>query len=160
MLDELEQYDRKQNLEFHGVPFKDNEAVTQIILDLVNKLGVDLKEKGISIPHRLFQRQRPSRTRNCETMKHLFRSRQKRNEVYANRLKAKDISEFPIDNMENLYVNKNLTQRRKRLFWLTKQKVEDLDNKFIWTSNGQICQRKNENSEKVLVRIERDLDKL
>ena len=58
-LDEVEEYDRRQNLEFQGVPFKDNEDVTHITLDLVNKLGVDLKEKDISIAHRLFQRQRP-----------------------------------------------------------------------------------------------------
>ena len=40
-LDELEQYDKRQNLESQGVPFKDDENVTDITLDLVNKLGVD-----------------------------------------------------------------------------------------------------------------------
>ena len=49
-------------------------------------------------------------------------SREKRNEIYANRFKAKDIEGFSIADMKKLCVNKNLKQRRKRLFWNTKQK--------------------------------------
>ena len=37
-LDELEKYDRRQNLEFAGVPLTKNEDVTLITLDLVEKL--------------------------------------------------------------------------------------------------------------------------
>ena len=34
-------------------PFKDNEDVKHLTLDLVNKLGIDLNEKDVSIAHRL-----------------------------------------------------------------------------------------------------------
>ena len=37
-LDELEKYDRRQNLKFEGVPLTKNEDVTLITLDLVEKL--------------------------------------------------------------------------------------------------------------------------
>ena len=37
-----------------------------------------------------------------------------------NRFKAKNISEFRVVNMTYLYINENLTQRRKHLFWQTK----------------------------------------
>ena len=48
------------------------------------------------------------------------------NEFYVSRSKAKDITELPVDDMGHLYLNENLTQRRKRFFWLTKQKVIEL----------------------------------
>ena len=121
-MDELEQYDRRQNLEFQGVPLTEKEDATQIILDLSEKLEVSLKKDDISIAHRLPQRQRPGRTRSSSIKRHptiivRFVSRLIRNQVYANRYKAKYIKDFPVEGMEKLYVNENLTQRRKKLLW-------------------------------------------
>ena len=53
---ELEQYDRRQNLELVGVPYEKNKDVTQIALDLAGAIGVDLVEEDISIAHRLPQK--------------------------------------------------------------------------------------------------------
>ena len=47
------------------------------------------------------------------------------------------ILRFPVDGMEKLFINENLTQRRKRLFWNTKQKAKELGYEFFWTQNGQ-----------------------
>jgi len=76
--------------------------VTQITLDLVKSLSVEIDEKDISIAHRFPKKQRVRRTRsNTAANKHptiivRFVSRMKRNEVYANRFKAKDIEEFQL----------------------------------------------------------------
>ena len=43
-IDEIEQYNRRQNLELQGVPVRKDEDVTQITLDLMSKLDVDIKE--------------------------------------------------------------------------------------------------------------------
>ena len=51
-LDEVEQYDRRQNLEFAQVPYHKGENVTQIVLDLASKLEVKLGNEGISIAYR------------------------------------------------------------------------------------------------------------
>ena len=61
--------------------------------------------------------------------------------------------------MNHLFINKNLTQR-KHLFWQAKQKVKELNNEYIWTNNGQIFERKNENEDKILVKTENDSNKL
>ena len=50
--------------------------------------------------------------------------------MYSNRMKAKDNSDFPVHGMKKLYVNETLIQRRKRRFWLAKQKPKELDYKF------------------------------
>ena len=62
--------------------------------------------------------------------------------------------------MEKVFINENLTQRRKRLFWNTKQKAKELGYKFFWTHNGQIYTRKDEESEKNYIRTESDLEQL
>ena len=51
-IDELKQYDRRQNLELQGSPMTENEDVMQITLYLIKKLDVDIEE-DISIAHRL-----------------------------------------------------------------------------------------------------------
>ena len=83
-----------------------------------------------------------------------------RNEIYDKRFNAKMIEDFPVEGKEKLFINENLTQRCKHLFWLSKQKAKELEYKYFWTQNGQIFVRKNEESEKVLIWSESDLDKL
>ena len=93
-VDELEQYDRRQNLIFEGVPQFQNENVTEIILSLASKLNVNLTANDISIAHRLpVKRPRLKSESNVTNRRHpgiivRFISRQKRNEMYSNRMKA------------------------------------------------------------------------
>ena len=75
-------------------------------------------------------------------------------------MKAKDISDFPVQGMNKLCVNENLIQRRKRLFWLATQKAKELDYKFIWTLNGQIFIREDEKADSLPIRTVCDLDNL
>ena len=126
-------------------------------------------EEDVSIVHRLLPKQHMPRLRPKTTGKHVnkhptvivrFVSRQKRNEVYANRFKAKSIEEFPVEGMQNLFVNENLIHRRKQLFWKTKQKAKGLGFKCFWTNNGQIYVRENEDTEKIQVNTENDLNNL
>ena len=50
---ELEQQDRRQNLEFIGVPSCNNKNVTQIVLDLIESFNLIIVAENISIAHRL-----------------------------------------------------------------------------------------------------------
>ena len=142
-----------------------NEDVMKITLDLIRELDVVIEEEDISITHRLPKKRRLDRTRANKANNHptiILRlvSRLKRNEIYANRFKAKDIEGFPVDGMEKVFINQNLTKRCKRLFWNTKQKAKDLGYKFFCSHNGQIYARKDEESEKIYMRTESDLDQL
>ena len=109
-VDELEQYNRRQNLIFEGVPQFQNENVTEIILSLASKLDVNVTANDISIAHRLpVKRPRLNSESNVTNRRHpgiivCFISRQKRNEMYLNRMKAKQISDFPVQGMSKLYV--------------------------------------------------------
>ena len=158
-LDELEQYTRRQNLVLEGVPYNEGENVNKVVTQLVEKLDFDLKNDDISIAHRLPMKEngKTKTNNNHPAIIVRFVNRSVRNAIYAKRAAAAKITNFPVKNMEKLYINENLTQPRKRLFWLTKQAVKRLHYKFIWTNNGDIFVRKDENSEKIHVSNENDI---
>ena len=62
--------------------------------------------------------------------------------------------------MNYLFINENLTHRRKHLFWQAKQKVKELNYEFIRKNNGQFFVRKNENEDKIIVKTKNNLNKI
>ena len=62
--------------------------------------------------------------------------------------------------MHQLFINENLTQPRKELFWRTKQKAKDLGYRYIWTNNGQIYHRKEDDSKAIIVNNSSDIEKI
>ena len=167
-LDGIDQYCRRQNLEFHGVPKTSNENVINIVVKIGKVLGVDINQNDISTAHRLPQK--PHSNRRSESDEPppppgiiaRFINRDLRNFIYSKRAVAKDIAskDFPVAGMQRLYVNENLTQSRKRLLWQTKQAARTRDYSYIWTQNGKIYVRKNENSDSVLINNESELRNL
>ena len=49
--DDFEQYHRRENLEFHGIPITKNENTNYIIKIIAKKLNIELKESDISTSH-------------------------------------------------------------------------------------------------------------
>ena len=131
-------------------------------MDLIESLNVSLVEDGISIAHRLLPKrgQSTSSDKQHPPITVRFLSRYKKNEVHYKRFNAKDINEYPVNGMDRPFINENLTQKRKQLFWQTKQKAKELNYKFIWTFNGQIFIRKNVRRNKIQVKSVNDLNNL
>ena len=65
-LDNLEQYGRRENLEFEGVPQVQNEDTTEVVIKIAEKPNIILIENDIFIAHRL-PTKRPSRSNNSST---------------------------------------------------------------------------------------------
>ena len=161
-IDQLEQYGRRLNLEFDGVPNQKNENVTDIVIEISKKLDVEVRRSDISIAHRLPPKKFKANDSASwpPTIIAQFTNKRMRNEIFAKRKKAKEMTDFPVDEMTNLYINENLTQFRKRLFWSTKQTAKAKKFKFFWTTNGQIWIKKNESEDAIPIRCEDDLDSL
>ena len=126
---------------------------------------MNFEEEDISIANCLPRKRRLDRTRANKATNHptiIVRSvsRQKRNEIYANCFKTKDIEGFLVDGIEKLFIQEKLTRRGKRLFWNIKQKAKELGYQFFLIHNGQIHTRKDEESEKFYVKSEIDLEQL
>ena len=57
-------------------------------------------------------------------------------------------------------MNKNLTKFRKRLLWKAKQKAKQLEYSFIWTNNGKIYVRQDEDAYAVPNKSEMNIDNI
>ena len=116
-LENLEQYGRRQNLEFCGVPKKKNEDLTKIVVEFCKLLGTEINQSDISIAHRLPDKPAISVNKKPEPPAIIARfvSRSLQNEIYGRQkfLKQIDIKQFSVAGMKNLYINENLTATRK-----------------------------------------------
>ena len=117
-IDDLEQYGRRLNLEFEGIPEQKEENVTNIVLDIAKKLNVDASFSDISIAHRLPPKRHNQRDGSSlpPTIIAQFTNKRIRNAIYSRRKEAKNIKDFPVPEMTKLFVNENLTHYRKKTF--------------------------------------------
>ena len=51
----LEQYSRRPCLEFQGIPYTKDESTDELIIELAQKIGVNICNSDINISHRLVQ---------------------------------------------------------------------------------------------------------
>ena len=160
-VDELEQYGRRQNLEIVGVPEKEDENTNAIVLEVAKMLDVDIMSSHISTSHRLPKKKASSRNNSGSSPIIVrFTSRDIRNQIYANRKKARfvDLKNFLVSDTKNIFVNENLTPTRKQLFWKTKQEVKNSSWKYIWTHNGNVFVKKDDNASITAIKNELDLN--
>ena len=110
-LNNLQQYGRKENLEFEGVSLVQNKDTTEVVIKIAEKLNVNINENDISIAHRV-PTKRPSRSSNSRTnlpppaIIARFANRKIRNLIYSKRSVARKIptTEFPMPGITRLFV--------------------------------------------------------
>ena len=133
-----------------------------IVVEVARSLNVDIATDDISIYHRLSVSTKPEKNDDSTSTPIIVRfvSRDVCNKIYANLKLTRrlDMKKFGIKGTTNLFKNENLTLLRKRLFWKTKQKVEEAGYKYIWTSNGNIFVRKVDMANPIAVNTEKDLN--
>ena len=117
--DDLEQGQRRENLEFHEIPQIQNENINFIIKSMTKKLNIDLKDEDISTSHCF-----PSTSNNHPIIVARFTSRDIRNNIYQKRKNLISVRNFEIAGMEKLYINENLTPRRKLFSMAHKKKTK------------------------------------
>ena len=126
-------------------------------------LNVEIKESGISTSHRLpvpsTPKRDPTKPSEPQAIIARFINRDVQNDIYCGRKAARKLrpKDFPVEIMTQLYVNKNLTQQRKRLLWSAKQRAIEKDYKYVWPNNDKILVRKTKQSLILLVICEGDL---
>ena len=163
-VDSLEQYGRRLNLEIVGVPFKEEENTNQIVVEVAKLLHVPLSSEQISTSHRLQTRSKLNNRKTDASPPIIVRflSRDVRNQFFANRKFARsaNLKDFFVKGTEKLFVNENLTQSRKKLFWQVKQKAKANNYKYYWTVNGNIYVRNSSESDPLLIKNVNDLSKI
>lgn len=157
-IDSLEQYGRRQNLEIVGIPSSNGENTTDIVMKVADLIDVKISPRDISTSHRLKVKNK-SQTPPIIVR---FVSRDVRNEFYSKRklIRNANLNELPVEGVEQVYINENLTSQRKRLFWSTKQKAKQAGFQYYWTSNGNIYARKSNDTLPIAINNNNDLVKI
>lgn len=133
-MNDLENYQRRDNLRISGIPEEASENPSKTVCDLLVKKGFNVKENDLHIVHRV-GRKTSARPR---AMIVRFFNRNTRNTVIRERRKLKG-SGFVISEDVSILTMKTLMRI---------QKNEEL-NAWIW--NGQVCARHKNGAEKTFV---------
>lgn len=133
-VDELEQYSKKEDLIFRGVPdFQDDDIDSRIIQVIERDLGVPVSSQDISIAHKLpknkYDRNNPIIVR--------FSNRKKKNQVY----QARRVLRNRQENQPKIIVHEHLTRRNADLLKRARLLIPKGYAEFVWTNNCQILVR-------------------
>ena len=172
-LDALEQYGRRDNLEIHNIPWTKNEKTNEIVKKIANTLNVKLDDHDISTSHRIYPNQTPKpnspninlKQTEAEGYEHhpiivRFVNRDKRNEIFAKRLRPKSASNSTSGRKTDFTFKENLTKSRKMLYKDARKVQLSTEFKFLWTWQGQILMRRNEISKVYKISSLRDLARI
>ncbi|KAH9364895.1 hypothetical protein HPB48_011831 [Haemaphysalis longicornis] len=138
--DELEQYQRLNNIEVKGAP-AESDPVT-VLQKIGEAVGESIDATDIDICHWV-----STPKRGVKNIVVRFVRRSKRNDVLAKcRKKRVDCSILGCAQKTPLFVNEHLTQKNKALLSAAIQKKKEVGWKFAWTTNGRVLVRRDEDS--------------
>ena len=132
--DELEQYTRKNSLEITGIP----ESTEEIVIKIAEVLNVDITPGDIEISHKLKRRDKTIII--VKFMNHKIKTK-----LYKERIKLKNIALTDLYpsyassvNPERIYINENLTSRRRRLVGTANGMRKDNLLVSVWAIDGKV----------------------
>jgi len=150
---DLEQYGRRECLEFQGMAWNKNENTDDLILRVSKMVGVDLKAEEISVSHRLS----PASDKNSQPgIIARFCSRKTRDVVFSQRHRLRSHKAHP---KGRIFINESLTEINRRRFNLCLQFKKKKNIKFMWTNHGVTYLRDSEGAEAMAIKNEDDLVK-
>ena len=161
-LDSLEQYTRKNSLEFHGIPECLYANAQDVVISVAKKIDVDIEEDDIEIVHKLQRKKgnKPIIAKFCshKTKAKIYRERSKLRNV-----KVSDI--FPHyspadESLNRIYINENLTTFRRDLLSKALKKRKEKILSSVWTLDGKIFAKTSSDEEPIKIQSEADLNNI
>lgn len=153
-LNDLEQYSRRCNFEIHGLPYKPNEDLSSFLSELAAKLNIsEFKATDVSALHRL-----PARSNTIPVILVQMHTVSAKQEWLSARGVLRELahdSTFP-----RLYFNDNLSRAQRELYRLARLKGNDKHFKFVWTKNGRILAKKDEEAPVLYINKASDLESI
>lgn len=153
-IEELEQYQRSNNIEIKGIPLE-GEPLT-IVSQLGELIKEEVSEADIDICHRV-----PTARHDQANIIVRFVRRTKRNAFLSKAKKAKiDTTALGFQLSSKVFVNEHLTRYGKRLLGAAVERKKELRWRFVWTAGGKVFVRKDENSPVVRIASLEDVEKM
>ena len=160
--DRLEQYTRKNSLEFHGVPESAYSSPEEVVLKISEALEVPVGPQDIEISHKL-------NNKGNKAIIAKFISHKVKSNLYRARTKLKSIrmtdlfpgSSYATTTEANrIYINENLTSYRKRIMKKASEKRRDGELLSVWSLDGTIFVKTSPVGRPIKISEPEDLDHL
>lgn len=151
-------------VEVSGIPRQPRENCEEIILNIASKINVDLKPEDIEACHRISPKPDAPIITKVVSRKTSASLLSKIAKTNAKKITIADLGyEMPAPSANStgrVYINESLTSRNKNLLRLSKIKKRELDFKFVWSRNGAVFMRKDENAPIKKISYLEDLESL
>ena len=160
--DRLEQYTRKNSLEFHGVPESAYSSPEEVVLKISEALEVPMGPQDIEISYKL-------NNKGNKAIIAKFISHKVKSNLYRARTKLKSIrmtdlfpgSSYATTTEANrIYINENLTSYRKRIMKKASEKRRDGELLSVWSLDGTIFVKTSPAGRPIKISDPEDLDHL
>lgn len=158
-----QQWDRLQNIEITGVSEEKDENTLSIVQKISQHIGVTIVPADLEFAHRVQPRRGASAVRGRPIIIARLRHRAVKDQIIAAARKYRNLNTKEVGiSGENskIYVNEHLTKNNKMILSSCKNKVRELNYKFIWTKNCRIFVRKNESSPPIPINSLSDISKV
>ena len=146
-IEELSQYVRRDCLEISGIKPTGECTCENIVTSIGKAIDVPITKEEISTAHQI-----PSYKADAPPKIIVkFTRRDTRNRFYGSRRKlankkVKDLPDLNLTSTENVFISESLTPYKKKLFGEVNKPRKKLKWKYIWTQNGRIFIKANENT--------------
>ena len=160
--DRLEQYTRKNSLEFHGIPESAYSSPEEVVLKIAEALEVPVDPQDIEISHKL-------NNKGNKAIIAKFISHKVKSNLYRARTKLKSIKMtdlFPgssyatTTEANRIYINENLTSYRRRIMKKANEKRRDGELLSVWSLDGTIFVKTSPAGRPIKIIEPEDLDHL
>ena len=154
-IDEVNQYQRKNNIEIHGIPEQEGENLENLVVDLAKELGLKMETISIDIVHRLPRRY------GTKPIIVKFHAYQDKYAMYQARYKLRKLkNKTYFQRAVNIYINENLTKTRKQLFAEVRKRRDQNEWHSAFTQDGKIYIKFDKESRPTKINNYSDLEKL
>lgn len=160
--DRLEQYTRKNSLEFHGIPESAYSSPEEVVLKIAEALEVPVGPQDIEISHKL--NNKGNKAIIAKFISHKVKSNLYRARTKLKRIKMTDLfpgSSYATTTEANrIYINENLTSYRRRIMKKANEKRRDGELLSVWSLDGTIFVKTSPAGRPIKIIEPEDLDHL
>lgn len=160
VINDLEQYSRKNCLTISGLPERANESVSQTVIDLARVVGVDLLPTDLDVAHRL-----GSQGRNERHIIAKFVRFEKREELYAARRRIRSAqlppnSVISADVAAKVFISDSLTRHNQQIMYVARQLKRKGKLHATWSDAGKLKVRVRQDGPTTIIKSLDDIRKL
>ena len=142
------------DLEFQGMPYIKDKSTDELIIELAQKIGVNICNSDINISHRLAQ---PTNYNPNPGIIAKFHSRKVRDAVFSNR-KMLGSQQFKDGKGKSKYfINESLTKANKELFKTSLEFKKFHGYKYVWTKYGVTHLKERDGSPIIIIKSKKIL---